>query len=451
MTDSRSLPTAEEVAAAHGGLKRSGAEWIGPCPNCGGDDRFAVKDRGDRTALVNCRGCGDFGAIMKALFPDRCPARPSRPRLPPPETVKTMEEVAARARWHLADLERESRARDYAHLERLNRLADPAGAVEPRILGPDGEPATAPGPPLLSIAELRALPTVEHEWIVDDLLPAAGMSMLDADPKAGKTTLLATLAVAVAHGDRFLGRPTTEGPVLTLTFEEREDAHLARLDKLGVSDDSPIYSLCGFLPGDLDRLEWVRSQVARHGPRLIIVDTLPRLVELPEVNEYGAVTAALEPWIALARSSGAHLLFAVHARKSGGEFGKSILGSAALAAAPDVLLSIKRDESDGVRRLSSEARYGTALEPTELVLDPETGRVELGATRADERQQGLLRIRRELLATVDEATEPLKREHLVSKTEGRSADVRKMLDQLVGAGEIIESKARQARVYTTPL
>ena len=347
------------------------------------------------------------------------------------------EDAATEPAWH--------RPASSAWLPPPPRETAPAG-----ILLPDGTPATAPGPPLLSIAELRALPTAEHEWIVEDLLPAAGMSMLDADPKAGKTTLLATLAVAVAHGDRFLGRATTEGPVLTLAFEEREDAHFARLDKLGVTDDSPIYSLCGFLPGDLDRLAWVRSHVARHGPRLIIVDTLPRLVELPEVNEYGAVTAALEPWIALARSSGAHLLFAVHARKSGGEFGKSILGSAALAAAPDVLLSIKRDESDGVRRLSSEARYGTALEPTELVLDPETGRVELGESGP---HGEFLRVRKNVLAAVDGAGEAGIKHGDLERGRGKNMrTTRNVIEQLVAGGEITCSKSTTGgRVYRSNL
>ena len=40
------------------GLKRCGKELVGPCPKCGGHDRFAVHiDRG----VFNCRGCGAKG------------------------------------------------------------------------------------------------------------------------------------------------------------------------------------------------------------------------------------------------------------------------------------------------------------------------------------------------------------------------------------------------------
>src|SRR5262249_34778872 len=47
------------LAQAHGArLRRSGTEFIGPCPRCGGQDRFGVNRR---KQLFNCRGCGKGG------------------------------------------------------------------------------------------------------------------------------------------------------------------------------------------------------------------------------------------------------------------------------------------------------------------------------------------------------------------------------------------------------
>ena len=82
-------PSVVTVVAAHGDLQPRGGGWAGPCPVCGGDDRFHMKDRGDGTALVGCRGCIDneppevrrkaFGEVMRVLFPDRpAPARSRR-------------------------------------------------------------------------------------------------------------------------------------------------------------------------------------------------------------------------------------------------------------------------------------------------------------------------------------------------------------------------------------
>ena len=72
------LPTAGEWAEALQ-LKKVGAHnWQGPCPVCGGDDRFHVKEDKGR-AVVGCRYCingradsdKQFGQVLRAAFPER--------------------------------------------------------------------------------------------------------------------------------------------------------------------------------------------------------------------------------------------------------------------------------------------------------------------------------------------------------------------------------------------
>src|SRR5258708_25128066 len=50
-------------------LKRSGRELVGPCPLCGGRDRFAINE-----SLFNCRGCNGKGrgAIAFLTWLDDC-------------------------------------------------------------------------------------------------------------------------------------------------------------------------------------------------------------------------------------------------------------------------------------------------------------------------------------------------------------------------------------------
>ena len=80
-------------------LTRRGREWIGPCPLCGGDDRFHVRDSGGR-ATVGCRGCIDgqsdgerakrFGEVLRAVFPARAVTQARFPTMvprPPPALV----------------------------------------------------------------------------------------------------------------------------------------------------------------------------------------------------------------------------------------------------------------------------------------------------------------------------------------------------------------------------
>src|SRR5215208_2456457 len=62
------LPDILLVANEHGArLRRHGREWVGPCPRCGGRDRFAVNTA---KQIFNCRGCqrgGDTIELVKLL------------------------------------------------------------------------------------------------------------------------------------------------------------------------------------------------------------------------------------------------------------------------------------------------------------------------------------------------------------------------------------------------
>jgi DNA primase len=62
----RSTPI-ESVAERHGlKLRRAGAERVGPCPICGGTDRFGVNTR---KQVFLCRQCGaKGGAIDLEMF-----------------------------------------------------------------------------------------------------------------------------------------------------------------------------------------------------------------------------------------------------------------------------------------------------------------------------------------------------------------------------------------------
>jgi hypothetical protein len=54
----RSVPVWDELQRRGIDLKPCGAERVGPCPDCGGNDRFAVNIKKN---LFNCRGCGAKG------------------------------------------------------------------------------------------------------------------------------------------------------------------------------------------------------------------------------------------------------------------------------------------------------------------------------------------------------------------------------------------------------
>ena len=228
----------------------------------------------------------------------------------------------------------------------------------------------------LSAADVLAAATAPGpEWLVEGLLPVAGLSLLVGRPKSGKSTLARALAVAVVQGRSFLGRQVLGGPVLLVTLEDRVRDVAQHLAFLGLrSEDS-------FHVATMATLAQVAGWVKQHKPVLVVVDTLGRLVRIREVAEYGKVLEALGCVLSLARESSAHLHLLHHSPK-GSDLRDVIdapLGSVAYSGTADVTLRLKRAQ-DGSRTLASIQRAGEDLPETILALT-DTGWPVLTDTR----------------------------------------------------------------------
>ena len=116
MTPREPLPNVEDWAARIDLRNRSG-EYVGPCPVCGGTDRFHVGRGRGGAAMVGCRGCIDgqpadighkaFGRVLREAFPERFQSgagertarTPQPPRKPPesrPEPIPGPDDADAR-------------------------------------------------------------------------------------------------------------------------------------------------------------------------------------------------------------------------------------------------------------------------------------------------------------------------------------------------------------------
>jgi hypothetical protein len=61
LTAAKAVPIERELERRGHRLKRAGRELVGPCPVCGGRDRFAVHTK---KRVWNCRGCGRGGDVI---------------------------------------------------------------------------------------------------------------------------------------------------------------------------------------------------------------------------------------------------------------------------------------------------------------------------------------------------------------------------------------------------
>jgi len=241
----------------------------------------------------------------------------------------------------------------------------------------------------MSLTDLLKTPDEPQSFVVDGLLPTSGTSILGGKPKIGKTTWCRVLALAVARGEPFLGRPTLKGSVLYLAMEEKKDEVKSHFRDLGATSADAEAIFVKMEPARKNPVADLRQMIERRKPTLVIVDTLIKIFRGVDINDYVKVEEAFDPILRLARSNGCHILLVHHNNKSGRDGGAALLGSTMLHGAIDTLVSLS--EEGGKRFITSSQRYkgrGTdELERTALKFNKETRSISLGLTRAEDREE----------------------------------------------------------------
>ncbi len=281
----------------------------------------------------------------------------------------------------------------------------------------------------VSIGELLAEPDEEVQWLHDGVIPAGGTALIVAKPKVGKSVTVRGLSGAVPRGTPFLGRATQQGPVLYLALEEKRAEVRRQFAAMGMTDDDPLYLYVSNAPEEA--MEWLAAATREYRPVLIVIDTLQRLLRVPDLNDYAQVTIALEPLTALARQSGAAVLFVHHSRKALGEGGDAVLGSTGLFGAVDTLIEMRRY---GDRRtIQTVQRYGADLEESVIALETDTYTLSLAGTRHEADVQA---VGTDMRAFLEAQTAPVPESDIVAAVEGRTGLIRETLRQLCASGDI---------------
>lgn len=209
------------------------------------------------------------------------------------------------------------------------------------------------------------------EWLVHGLLPKGTLGLLAAYPKVGKSTLGAQLAVAMAQGRDFLGRRTKQGGVLLIVAEEMKDDVMRRLRGFGMTEDDPIYlwtDTVADTPKDREKLEqFIReSNIA-----LVIIDTLASYLLVQDETNNSEVTRRMKPYVDMAHTTGATILFVHHERKNrdeGGDDTRAIRGGGSILGLADVSFQLQKGSGGPTRRrLKIVGRYHDI--PRSLELD----------------------------------------------------------------------------------
>jgi len=299
---------------------------------------------------------------------------------------------------HYAQIVRENAYRRHAaEAADLIRAAvqtdgDPARAIEPVLRTLLEEtPAAVRDVPVMRATELLTADLPERQDIVaGGLLPRGGLGLLVGPPKAGKTILALSLALAVSLGRRFLEWETTPGRVLYLLGEGGPQLLKERLEAMLGETPSPLPDGLTFSwPENGFRL-WLDDPAARAALvrkckedriDLLVVDPLVRFHTKDE-NSTGDMAELVGNLATLREESGAAVLLVHHTRKPSlrSDKGSAVeaRGSSVLHGEVDSALVLSSRRSSGDFTLHFELRW--APEPAPLVLELDPGRLTFKVT-----------------------------------------------------------------------
>jgi hypothetical protein len=244
----------------------------------------------------------------------------------------------------------------------------------------------------LTLRDLNNLPRVKRDWVVDQMIRAGKRpSIICGSPEAGKSTLALQLTKAVARGEDFLGRKTTQGRVIY--WQSEEDEQDAAEDFLpGVNLDDPIVILH---PDVRDNNLTELAKALRKYPdtRLCVIETLMDFFKSEDIDagpENRKKFSKLQEVMGLFPQC-AFILLHWFKKSDSQKTGLSIhkmLGSTVIAAETSTKIFLREvSDSDPRRVIQVRIRKGTSIEETYLNFNATTKTSALGMTVAQEKAE----------------------------------------------------------------
>lgn len=301
-------------------------------------------------------------------------------------------------------------------------------------------------------ASLQTMTFPPVKYIVPGLVPE-GLTLFAGKPKIGKSWACLEIALSVSLGGQCFGDThTQQGNVLYCALEDNLRRLQGRMQKLFGNFPWPIdldfqVEMSPVDPDDpmkgcIEEIEEWRRAVKN--PRLVILDTLQRIrpPRRSSDSEYQSDYKALQSIQAYASQHGIAIIIVHHVRKMGADDPiDTISGTLGLAGSADSVMVLDR----GADGCTLHCRGRDIEESTNaMVFDRMSCRWKM---QGEAKEVNRSNERRRILEALVEAGDPMNPTDLAHVTEMRAGNIRKLLFEMVKAGDVI----RQGRgLYAHP-
>jgi hypothetical protein len=247
------------------------------------------------------------------------------------EYAKTVHEYARRRRMDFDATTQKALARNFQHALPPDKDLEEESAARKRY----------------SLADLLTAEFPEPHGPWPGIVPA-GLTVIGARPKSGKSLLMLQLAGAVSTGDLLFGSKLDQGRVLYYALEDKGPRLQERARRMGIRSNDRLVFADEIAPLHQGGLSEVEAATDDFG--LVIIDTISRAVPGKDFTKdgafYGDYLGRLQ---SLALKKNVSVVLVVHTRKPNGTARDpvdDVLGSTQMTAPADSVLAIYRDQGN---------------------------------------------------------------------------------------------------------
>lgn len=288
-----------------------------------------------------------------------------------------------------------------------------------------------------SAAEALAPPPV-LDWCVEGLFTRPSLNILVGDAGSKKTYLALDLAVCVALGKPWLGRPVKPTPALFIDEEAGLSRIWARLHSVlhshKAGPQTPLHysSLSGFDLRSWDDCLTIIQEAQTLGVGFIVIDALANVMHGGDENAVPSVQPVLLNLRRLSESTQAAVLVLHHNNKNG-----IFRGSSSISAAVDLMLAVESDPGDTLIRLS-------CLKARDLAPAPFNARAHFAQDRfwltpTDDQPAKLVPAARTILDYLVAHTHASTPQLMSAITSTAPANIRRLVHELTVSGHILRA------------